>query len=230
MNLEEAINALELAVANAVANIVRAALSDDKTPLGNSLALEKTTSLVGTGGDNPDVVVFGDMNRLKGINDQFGHVVGDAAIRHVGELIKDVADECNAQAFRRSGDEFIVLLCNRSLERFKDQVSVFSSCDFQSDEKQYRTAISFGYALSLGEIDFTDLLARAETACQIAKSQGDGKCVEWTEEIERQAIDRLRERCDACGSLIDCAIPRRTMPQNRRLISCPCCGTALADG
>src|SRR5205807_10380366 len=96
-----------------------------------------------------------------------------------------------------------------SLEQFRDHATFFSSCHFQSDEKQYRTAMSFGYALSLGEIDFTDLVSRAETACQIAKSKGDGKCVEWTEEIERQAIDRLRARCDACGSLIDCAIPRR---------------------
>ncbi|HXI23759.1 MAG TPA: GGDEF domain-containing protein [Pyrinomonadaceae bacterium] len=231
MNLEDAIkkahDALNLAVTNAVADVLQAALADDRTPLRNALALEKVSSSVGTGGDSPDVVVFGDINGLKNLNDQFGHVVGDAAIGKIGELLKYVADRCNAQAFRRSGDEFIVLLSSGSLEQFENEVSAFSPCEFQSDETSYRTGISFGYAVSGGEIDFIDLLSRAEAACQIAKSQGDGKCVRWTEEIERQTMESLRHRCRNCGSLIVCSIPKAALPAKRQLTTCPCCGMTL---
>ena len=90
--------------------------------------------------------------------------------------------------------------------------------------------MSFGYALSQGEVGFSDLFARAETDCHIAKAQGDGISVEWSEEIERQAIDRLRARCPACGAIIECTIPRQTVPESRQLLRCPCCETSLPNG
>lgn len=226
MNLEEAINALE----SALKEVARAAASDDKTPLGNALALTKAASLVGIGEDNPDVVIFGDLNRFKGLNDQFGHDAGDAAIGEVGKLIQELlVKECQAQAFRRSGDEFVILLSSHSIEKFKARVSSFASCSFQFEGKAIKTAMSFGYAIRRGESSFADLLAKAETACQVAKSQGDGECVEWSEDIERQAIDSLRDRCTNCGAKITCNVPRQSFPKSRKLLCCPCCGKSLAD-
>lgn len=226
MNLQEAIEALE----KAVKEIARAALSDDKTSLGNALALREAASLVGTGGDNPDVVVFGDLNRFKGLNDRFGHEAGDAAIYEVGELIqKWMVTECHAQAFHRSGDEFVILLSNQFLEKFKAVAPFFASCTFQYEGETRKTAMSFGYSISQGEADFSVLVNRAETACQVAKSQGDGVCVEWSDEIERQAIDILRDDCMNCGAKIECKVPRQAAPDNRRLLGCPCCGMSLGE-
>jgi diguanylate cyclase (GGDEF)-like protein len=226
MNLQEAITALQLAVDE----VIRAALSDDKTPLSNAVALMKVTSLVGTGGDNPDVVIFGDLNRFKGLNDHFGHVAGDEAINQIGKLIKELlVEECQALAFRRSGDEFVILLSSRYLDRFKAKMPSFASCSFPFEGETLKTAMSFGYAVSQGEIGFDDLLARAETACQVAKSQGDGVCVEWSEEVELQAVENLRDRCTSCGTIIRCNVPRRVAPENMKLLYCPCCGESLAD-
>ena len=226
MNLPEAIAALE----SAVAEVARAALLDDKTPLGNALALKQAASSVGKGKDNPDVVIFGDLNRFKGLNDLFGHDTGDAAICRVGEMIqKLLVEECQAQAFRRSGDEFVILLSSRSLEQFKARISSFASCSFQFNEEARQTAMSFGYAVSQGEMSFDDLLARAETACQVAKSQGDGVCVEWSEEIETQAVDRLRGRCLNCGAKFTCDVPRLAAPTGRKLLCCPYCGELLTS-
>ena len=225
MNLQEAIEALK----SAVAGIVEAALSDDKTPLGNALALRQAASLFGTGGDNPDVVVFGDLNRFKGLNDQLGHEAGDAAIYYVGVLLQErLVAECQAQAFRRSGDEFVILLSSQKLERFKTLAPTFASCEFQFEGETRKTAMSFGYAIGRGEADFADLLAKAETACQIAKSQGDGVCIGWSEEIERQAVHRFRGRCLNCGAKIMCDVPRQATPVSR-LLSCCVCGEPLAD-
>src|SRR5947209_13463386 len=132
MNLQEAINALEQAVgeiAKAAGEIAKAALSDDRTPLGNAFALSQFTSSVGAGGDNPDVVILGDLNRLKALNNQFGLIVGDAAIGHVGRLIFNLLVEgCRAKAFRRSGDEFVILLSSNQLDKFKSVVPSFASC------------------------------------------------------------------------------------------------------
>jgi diguanylate cyclase (GGDEF)-like protein len=226
MNLQEAITALQLAVDE----VIRATLSDDKTPLGNALALVKVASLVGTGGDNPDVVIFGDLNRFKGLNDQFGHAAGDEAINQIGKLIqKLLVEECQALAFRRSGDEFAILLSSHSLEQFKARLPSFASCSFQFEGETLKTAMSFGYAVSQGEAGFADLLTKAETACQVAKAIGDGACVEWSEEIELQAVENLRDRCTNCGTIIRCNVPRRLAPENRKLLCCPCCGESLSD-
>jgi diguanylate cyclase (GGDEF)-like protein len=224
MNLPESIAALQLALDE----VIRATLSDDKTPLGNSLALSKIASSIGTGGDNPDVVVFGDLNRFHDFNGQHGHDAGDAAITYVGKLIKkSFVDECQAKAYRRSGDEFVILLSSHSIETFKTKASAFAACSFSIEKQRLETAMSFGYALSEGEISFADLLARAETACQAAKSRGDGVCIEWSEEIERQAMGCLRARCSNCEASITCYVPQRAIPESRSMLSCPCCGQSL---
>lgn len=224
MNLPEAINALE----QAVGEVAKAALSDDKTPLGNSFALSQAASFVGAGGDNPDIVIFGDLNRFKGLNTQFGHIVGDAAIGYVGGLILELlVDGCQAKAFRRSGDEFVILLSGEALEKFKRIAASFASCSFEFEGDIRKTAMSFGYAKSEGAIGFNDLLYRAETACQIAKRVGDGACVEWTEETEREAVENLRDRCMTCDATITCIVPRQTAPKDRRMMCCPCCGKPL---
>ena len=224
MNLLEAIKALELAVQE----VATLALFDDKTPLRNALALREVESMVGAGGDNPDVVVFGDLNRFKSLNDQFGHATGDAAIRRVGEMIQQhLVEGCEAQAFRRSGDEFVILLSSLTLEQFKNRISAFASCSFQFEGQTRKTAISFGYSVSRGEVGFADLLAKAETACGVAKSQGDGFCVEWSEELERQTTEPLRDRCTKCDATITCNVPPKSMPPDRKLRCCPCCGESL---
>jgi diguanylate cyclase (GGDEF)-like protein len=221
MNLEDAIKSLQ----GAVADVVRVAVSDDKTPLGNAIALRQFKSLVGTGGNNPDVVIFGDLNRFKSLNDQFGHAVGDAAISYVGDLLHQIATQFEAKAFRLSGDEFVVLMSSSAVEAFEKQVSSFGLCQFTLDERKYRTAMSFGIALGQGEVDFDELLSRAETACHLAKSKGDGRSVRWSEDIERAAMDRLREHCQSCGCTIDCTVPRQK--KSRKLVVCPLCEKPL---
>src|SRR2546423_5452790 len=226
MNLQEAINALQ----QAVGEIAKAALSDDRTPLGNAFALSQFTSSVGAGGDNPDVVILGDLNRLKALNNQFGLIVGDAAIGHVGGLIFNLLVEgCRAKAFRRSGDEFVILLSSNQLDRFKSVVPSFASCAFEVNGETRKTAMSFGYAVSEGEASFNDLLSRAETACQIAKSKGDGIWVEWTEEVARDAIESLRDRCMNCNATITCEVPRQVAPKDGKMLCCPCCGKSLVS-
>ena len=51
MNLQEALNSLHLAVQE----LAKAVVIDDKTPLGSALGLAEVSSLVGTGGENPEV-------------------------------------------------------------------------------------------------------------------------------------------------------------------------------
>jgi diguanylate cyclase (GGDEF)-like protein len=211
---------------NLFAEIRRVSFADDKTSLGNALALEQEERLINDGKSKFDVIVFGDLNNFKRINDDHTHDAGDLAIRVVGETIrKIVMEDLEAEAYRQSGDEFVILLRQEFIERFLSSTSSFGNINFSHKDKELKTAMSFGYARSDGKTSFRDLLERAEVACQHAKVQGDGACVEWTENIKLNPLVRIAESCKKCGAKITCNISRQNAPA--KLICCPCCGESL---
>ena len=224
MTLQDSITVLQ----KALDDLVEAALSDDLTPLRNSLAMRKMGSSVGTSEDHADAVVFGDINHFHAFNEQYGHDVGDAAITHIGGLIETIADECEAQAFRRSGNEFVIVLRETALPLFESKVPSFSSCAFPIEDITRNTAMSFGYAVSDNKASFEELLARAETACQVAKSKGDGVCIQWTDQIERRAMKSVRGRCTKCEASIIFYASAEVLPANRKPVCCPCCASSFS--
>lgn len=215
MNLTEAIEQLN-----------KVAFTDDKTPLENALALNKEVILINAGLSEFDVIVFGDLNEFKLFNNNHWHEAGDVAIRNVGEKIQEIiVAQLKARAFRQSGDEFVILLKQSQIKKFLSKTSSFASVTFSYKNKSLETKMSFGYAVSDGKTNFSDLLERAETACLTAKSKGDGTCVEWTTEIELDALIEKRHNCRQCGSVNKCYIPKRHSPE--RLQVCSFCGEKL---
>src|SRR5256714_4839928 len=211
---------------NLISEIRRASLADDKTILGNAVALEYEEKSVNEGTSEFNVVVFGDLNDFKQLNDEHGYAAGDLAIRVAGETInKLVVGELQAKAFRKSGDEFVILLRQDMVEKFLSLATSFGDILFFYNEKELRTSMSFGYILSDEKMSFDDLLRRSEDACKHAKTQGESSCVEWTEDIKLNSLVRKSGRCQKCGARITCNVPQQTAPS--KLISCPCCGESL---
>ena len=223
MNLDEAVERLDALFAE----VRQALLIDDKTTLGSVLALRREERLINEGASEFDVVVFGDLNDFKHLNDEHGHDAGNVALRKVGETINTlVGQDLPIKAFRQSGDEFVILLKRELIEGFvSTSSSAFGKIPFIYNEAELRTAMSFGYAISDGKASFSDLLGRAEVACQYAKVRGDGACIEWTSNIELNPLVRLGSRCEKCGARISCNVSQQSAPL--RLGSCPCCGELL---
>lgn len=223
MNLDEAIGQLE----QLVAEIRRVSFADDKTSLGNALALAQEEQLINEGTSEFNVIVFSDLNDFKHLNDLYGHDAGDVAINKVGETIrKIVIEDLQAKAFRQSGDEFVILLRQDLVERFLLRASTLGNIAFSYNERELMTAMSFGYVHSDGRTSFKDLLARAEAACQSAKAKGDGACIEWVEEMERNPLIRIGGRCLSCAAKISCNVPKQNAPEALKF--CPCCGGTVS--
>jgi len=90
--------------------------------------------------------------------------------------------------------------------------------------------MSFGYSIHEGEVGYLELLSRAETACRIAKSRGDGISVGWSESIEDDLMFTIRGvRCDKCRAKIDCDIPESAAAVRNTLLLCPYCGGSLNE-
>jgi diguanylate cyclase (GGDEF)-like protein len=219
MSLGDAIERLE----EVVAEVRQTSLTDDKTTLGSALALRREERLIDEGVSEFDVIVFGDLNDFKSLNDEHGYEAGDLAIRTVGETIYRIAfEELQAKAFRQSGDEFVILLKQAYLKRFLLNTPAFDGINFSHNEKELKTAMSFGYVLSDGKTSFRELLGRAEAACKQAKTLADGACVLWTEDVRLNPFVRKSERCQNCGARTSCNVPKQNAPVE--LICCPCCG------
>ncbi|HXD30236.1 MAG TPA: diguanylate cyclase [Pyrinomonadaceae bacterium] len=224
MGLDEAIERLE----ETVAELRQASLTDDKTVLGNAMALRLEARQINDGKSPFDLVIFGDLNDFKHLNDEYGHEVGDIAIKTVGEVVARVfIEERAGKAFRRSGDEFVILLRQDFELSIESSVSSFREVSFSHNEKTLTTAMSFGYAVSDQRTSFEDLVERAEVACQMGKILGGGRSVSWTTDLKNNPLVRRTDRCRTCNAKITVHIPQSEAPQNLRF--CPCCGKSLVD-
>ena len=58
-------------------------------------------------------IIVIDMNSLKAINDNEGHIAGDKALITIAKAIYDSIDYSNMDAYRMGGDEFIVLSASK---------------------------------------------------------------------------------------------------------------------
>lgn len=222
MSLKDTLDELQ----SVVKQLAEKILSDDKTPLGNALALREISPFINRENRDFGAIVFGDLNRFKGINDMFGHQAADSAISQTGEKIKEIfVDSCRAKAFRQSGDEFVILFPAQNINKFKKLAKNFAEISFVFNEQPIKTAMSFGLVIIDEKSDFESLLQRAETACQQAKIKGDGSVVEWTEEVEKAALINLRARCNKCGTKISCNVPKDRNPN--KLTICAFCSEPL---
>lgn len=127
-----------------------------------------------------DMVLFFDLDRFKGVNDELGHHVGDQLLAQVAAAITAEAGD-NDTVARLGGDEFAVLL-----EQCGPEVGIRVARSVQDALVTLRSAFSDHRAgistsvgvVALGEPRLTveEVLRRAEVACLSAKREGGGRC------------------------------------------------------
>ena len=119
-------------------------------------------------------VLFVDLDGLKPLNDNFGHVVGDAAILTTAMALMFATEPCDVVG-RLGGDEFLVVLCHRhsldsdqTLQRIQQSVAART---ISVDGTSLALEASVGIALSQCDPD-TDpmvLVRQADEAMYEAK-------------------------------------------------------------
>lgn len=154
------------------------AMIDELTGLPNRHGLAEMVS--GQGGQEAGrALLMIDLNNFKVINDDFGHPVGDALLRVVGErLAKSVRG--TDRASRYGGDEFLVLLDGPISEVSAFQVAENIHAAFTDPivvtGHSHQISLSIGVTLvheALAE-GFPAALSRADVAMYRAKADGPG--------------------------------------------------------
>src|SRR5881275_863288 len=95
------------------------AKKDDLTGLYNDrwFNVRLTESLtVARESNKPATLLFMDLDRFKAINDGHGHLAGSQVLREVGFLLKRIVQSVDATMAHYSGDEFVMILPDTTLE------------------------------------------------------------------------------------------------------------------
>lgn len=108
-----------------------------------------------------------DINLFKRINDMCGHIEGDHALQVVAEGLRRAAGMSHGFAARWGGDEFVLVVDDKSADSPDSVVSIIDKCLKTASEEArlpYELSVSTGYAVctSSGE-DPEQLLSRADT-------------------------------------------------------------------
>lgn len=162
----------------AATQIEHIAYYDPLTGLPNrSLFLDRLIAVTSSS-DGPDkaAVLFIDIDRLKEINDSFGHATGDAVIRSMAKRIRESVRSSDTAA-RFAGDEFIVLvekLKNRSdVDRVAETLLSALGRPIISGGREIHASGSVGVAIYPDHgLTAEDLIRNADAAMYRAKREG----------------------------------------------------------
>ncbi len=124
-------------------------------------------------------VLFCDVDRLKQVNDEFGHIAGDRLLRTVAERIRKAVRTDDLVA-RLGGDELVVALgrvpdanaAAMAAEKIRAEVS---SAITLVDGTTVTPSVSIGVVLAHPDEDVNSVLERADDAMYQAKSDGGNK-------------------------------------------------------
>lgn len=113
-------------------------------------------------------VIYWDVNRLKYVNDNFGHIAGDRLIIKVAEAIRSSARKDDA-AFRYGGDEFVMIINDGTVEIVREILKRWESAIGKAAEGcNFPVSASVGYAI--GERKYLeDVIAEADKNMYMCK-------------------------------------------------------------
>ncbi|HET7313065.1 GGDEF domain-containing protein [Salinisphaera sp.] len=140
----------------------------------------------------PASLLFVDIDRFKAINDRHGHALGDQALTHVVNRLKQVLRDDDLIA-RYGGEEFVVLLSDadtdhavRVAERMRVAVKTEPYDVAGTNEPAITLTVSIGIATRAADrpVDLDTLIIAADRALYDAKSAGRDRVVAAAERTE----------------------------------------------
>jgi two-component system, cell cycle response regulator len=129
-------------------------------------------------------LILADIDNFKYLNDNFGHDIGDEALRRTGAVFADEADAEEGIAARFGGEEFVIALPGRSGEdamEIADRLRrAVSRIAIECDSGTVRFTSSFGVGEWHPKEPLESVFKRADTALYRAKKSGRDRVVTAT--------------------------------------------------
>ena len=181
-----------------VAEMTRLARFDPLTGLANRALfadrLEHALDL-SRRGHGTVAVLYCDLDGFKGINDRFGHDVGDQVLGEVGRRLQSVLRTADTAA-RLGGDEFAILAedlldGDEAITVGARVVEAFAA-PIELREQSIQLGVSVGVAVSHGDLGYDQLLRNSDMAMYRAKAFGKNRVEFFDPEMRRASEQRMR--------------------------------------
>lgn len=126
--------------------------------------------------DKPSCVVMLDLDHFKGVNDHYGHAVGDNVIRALANLLRQRLRRGDSLG-RYGGEEFTAVLPDCNLQQATEIIDAirrrFAELQFNvNDGTTFSTTFSAGIAQSQRQLKASQLIELADQALYRAKAAG----------------------------------------------------------
>lgn len=194
--VSRAIGKAHLALFRSKAEVETLSRTDELTGLLNRRALME---LVDTQPPETMVLVIADIDRFKRVNDNFGHMAGDAVIRMVSRIAQAELGDLGALG-RVGGEEFALLTSDVSpsllvlrLENLRTRIALTPV--IAEGGTAVHVTISAGVALRGIGRDFDALYADADRALYAAKAAGRNR-ISYSQLFEKACGAALAHRTD----------------------------------
>ncbi|CCQ12573.1 putative domain GGDEF protein [Pseudoalteromonas luteoviolacea B = ATCC 29581] len=120
-------------------------------------------------------VILFDIDKFKLINDEYGHDIGDLAIKHIAEILNKHLPS-GLTSSRYGGEEFLILLPNTALERCEKIAQALrqalAQIPLQFDDRSIYITGSFGCAQVEEALTHLQVVTKADHAMFDVKHQG----------------------------------------------------------
>lgn len=200
--LSRAFESMRVAISRREVEIRKLAYHDALTDLPNraqfAIFLNEAIARA-TESDGTFHVLMLDLDRFKNVNDVLGHSVGDELLRKVGQRVKHQLNNTPAQLARLSGDEFVVLLPDTTLEQARGVAdAILRSLELPISLEDQNVDLGAGLGIAGYPAHGTEaesLLSHAEVAMYAAK-QGRRGAVIYDPEFDtasQQSLSLLSE-------------------------------------
>jgi diguanylate cyclase (GGDEF)-like protein len=121
----------------------------------------------------PLTVLMLDLDRFKALNDKYGHLTGDLALRNTADVLRKTMRRMDTVC-RYGGEEFMVILPNTDLEDSTVSATrIYTAVQKEGGRLDLPITVSIGIAsFHQGEDTVETLLARADRALYASKERG----------------------------------------------------------
>ncbi len=129
----------------------------------------------------PLCIAILDLDDFKKLNDTYGHIAGDAALKHLVKIVKDTLRSMDVIA-RFGGEEFLILMPETTVEAASSTMTRLLQREltrhfFLHDNEKVLITFSAGVALRRPNEEQTELVKRADKAMYTAKQTGKNRVV-----------------------------------------------------
>jgi diguanylate cyclase (GGDEF)-like protein len=120
---------------------------DELTGLYNRHYLQEELKKLNKSRKYPISIIIGDLDNLKAINDNFGHLAGDKYIKKAANIIKSLLRKEDIIA-RVGGDEFVIVLPNTT-NKTAESITKRIREKFKLENKKIDRSIKFDISLGI---------------------------------------------------------------------------------